>query len=53
MNDEHIMSVKSNFNSFNANCGLNTKTHFSTRKIVMNWNVRNDWYNGKKIQDKQ
>jgi hypothetical protein len=36
MIDEHIISIESNFNSFNATCSFNTKTHASKGKILMN-----------------
>jgi hypothetical protein len=36
MIDEHIISVESDFNSFNATFDVNTKTHSSKRKIFMN-----------------
>jgi hypothetical protein len=45
---EHIISIKFGFNSFNATCDFYTKTHSSKTKIFMNWNVRDEWYNGKK-----
>ncbi len=45
--DEHIILVELYFNSFNATCGFNTKTHSSKGKVLMNWNVQNEWYNGK------
>jgi hypothetical protein len=50
MIDEHIISTKFGFNSFNATCGFNTKAHFSKIKVFMNWNVWHEWYNGKKTQ---
>ncbi len=33
---EHIMSIESNSNSFNATCGFNTKAHSSKKEIVIN-----------------
>ncbi len=47
MIDEHIILVGSSFDSFNATCNFNTKSHFSKGEVLMNWNVRNEWYNGK------
>jgi len=52
MIDEHIISIKSCSNSFNATCDFNTKTHFSKREILMNCNVQDELYNGKQTQDK-
>ncbi len=46
MIDEHIISIKSCSNSFNATCDFNTKTHFSKREILMNCNVQDELYNG-------
>jgi hypothetical protein len=48
MIDEHIILVESRSNSFNVTCGFNTKTHSSKGEVLMNWNVRDEWYNGKK-----
>jgi hypothetical protein len=48
MIDEYIIVVKSNSNSYNATCGFNTKTCSLKRKVLMNWNVWDEWYNGKK-----
>jgi hypothetical protein len=48
MIDEHIVSVEFSSNSFNATCDFNTKTRSLEGKIFMNWNVRDEWYNGKK-----
>jgi len=42
MINEHIILVELSSNSFNAICGFNTK-----RGILMNWNVRNEWYSDK------
>jgi hypothetical protein len=47
MIEEHIILVESSFNSINATCSFNTKAHFSKGEILMNWNVQNEWYNGK------
>jgi len=47
MINEHIISIEFGFSSFNATCCFNTKTHFSNEKILLNWNVQNEWYNGK------
>ncbi len=48
MIDEHNMSVEFGSNSFNATCDFNTKTCSSKGKIFINWNVQDEWYNGKK-----
>jgi hypothetical protein len=47
MINEHIILVEFGSNSFNATCGFNTKTHSSNGKILLTWNVQNEWYNGK------
>jgi len=52
MIDEHIISIEFSSNSFNATCDFNTKTRSLEGKIFMNWNVWNEWYNGKKTQGK-
>jgi len=52
MIDEHIISIEFGSNSFNATCDFNTKARSSKWKIFMNWNVRNEWYNVKKVQGK-
>ncbi len=48
MIDEHIKLVEFGFNSFDVTCGFNIKARSSKGKIFMNWNVQNEWYNGKK-----
>jgi len=53
MIDEHIILVELGFYSFNVTCGFNTKTHFSKKEVLMNWNFGNDWYNDQKVQDKK
>jgi hypothetical protein len=47
MNDEHIILVDLGCNSFNTTCGFNTKARSSKWEVLMNWNVRDEWYNGK------
>jgi hypothetical protein len=47
MIDEHIISIESSSNSFNATCDFCTKKLSSKWKILMNWNVQNEWYNDK------
>ncbi len=47
MIDEYIISLESCSNSINATCSFNTKTHSLKGKILMNKNVRDEWYNGK------
>jgi hypothetical protein len=47
MINEHIISFEFGSNSLNATCDFNTKTYSSKGKIFMNWNVQNEWYNGK------
>ncbi len=53
MINEHIILFEFFSNSFNATCDLNTKSNSSKTKIFMNWNIWNEWYNGKKTQGKQ
>ncbi len=43
---EHIISIETCTNSFNATCGFNTKAHSSKGEILIKWNVQNEWYNG-------
>ncbi len=47
MIDEHIILVEFGSNSFNATCDFNTKTRSLKEEIFMNWNVWDEWYNGK------
>ncbi len=47
MINEHIISIEFSSNSFNATYDFNTKVNFSEREEFMNWNVQNEWYNGK------
>jgi hypothetical protein len=47
MINEHIMSIEFGFNSFNATYDFNIKTRSSKEEIFMNWNVQDEWYNGK------
>jgi hypothetical protein len=47
MINEHIILVEHSFNWFDAICDFNTKTRFSKREILMNWNVQNQQYNNK------
>ncbi len=47
MIDKHIISIEFGSNSFNATYDFNTKARSSKGKIFMNWNVQNEWYNGK------
>jgi hypothetical protein len=49
MIDEHIISIESCSNSFNETCDFNTKAHFSKGEVLMNCNVQDELYNGKKI----
>ncbi len=44
---EHIISIEFGSNSFNATYDFYTKAHSLEREVFMNWNVRNEWYNGK------
>jgi hypothetical protein len=53
MINEHIISIEFGLKSFNATCDFNTKACSSKGKILMNWNVRDEWYNVKKAQGKQ
>jgi len=48
MIDEHIVLIESCSNSFNATCDFNTKSRFSKGEVLMNCNVQNELYNGKK-----
>jgi hypothetical protein len=45
---EHIISVEFGSNSVDATCDFNTKEHSWKGKIFLNWNVWDEWYNGKK-----
>ncbi len=47
MINEHIILVEFGSNSFNATCDFNIKTCSSKKEVFMNWNVQNEWYNGK------
>ncbi len=47
MIDEHIISIEFGPNSFNETCDFNTKAHYAKGEVFMNWNVRDEWYNGK------
>ncbi len=53
MIDEHIILVELSFNSFNATCGFNTKARSLKGEVLMNWNVQDEWYNGKDKQVEQ
>jgi hypothetical protein len=53
MIDEHIILVELSFNSFNATCGFNTKARSLKWEVLMNWNVQDEWYNGKDKQVEQ
>jgi hypothetical protein len=48
MINEHIISIEFSSNSFNATYDFNTKACFLKREVFMNWNVQDEWYNGKK-----
>jgi hypothetical protein len=48
MINKRIISFEFGSNSFNATCDVNKKTHSLKEKIFMNWNVQDEWYNGKK-----
>ncbi len=43
----HIILIEFDFNSFTATCDFNIEACSSKRKIFMDWNVWNEWYNGK------
>jgi hypothetical protein len=45
--NEHIISIEFGSNSLNATCDFNTKVCSSKGEVFMNWNVQNEWYNGK------
>ncbi len=47
MINEHIISIEFGSNSFNVTCDFKTKARSSKGEIFMNWNVWNEWYNGK------
>jgi hypothetical protein len=47
MINEHIILVEFGFNSFNAIYDLNTKSCSSKGEVFLNWNVWDEWYNGK------
>jgi hypothetical protein len=48
MINEHIILVEFGSNSFNVTCDFNINVCSSKGKIFMNWNVWDEWYNGKK-----
>jgi hypothetical protein len=48
MIDESIISIEFGSNPFHVTCDFNIKTIFLKGEIFMNWNVRDEWYNGKK-----
>jgi hypothetical protein len=52
MIDDHIISIGFGFNWFHIACGFNTKMHYSKRKVLINLNVQDEWYNGKNKQKK-
>jgi hypothetical protein len=53
MIDKHIISIEFDSNAFNVTYDFNTNSCTSKGKVFMNWNVWNEWCNGKKIDDKQ
>jgi hypothetical protein len=48
MINKHIISIEFGSNSFYAACDINQKNTSLKEKILMNWNVQDEWYNGKK-----
>ncbi len=47
MINKHIILVEFGFNSFNATCDFNTKARSLEGKIFINWNVQDEWFDGK------
>jgi hypothetical protein len=46
------MLIEINCSCFNVDCGFKIKSQSLERNVLMNLKVQDEWYTGKKTQDK-